>query len=312
MIFNVPPNSSGMIPDEYVAQLTAVGEAQNAMWDHPVASLAAPVSATCDALSITVPVTGPYVRVGSTELLAFGQAIANYSIEALIGGTWVALPVHGATVGLRVQDDLATPVTGAAALRFNCTAALSPPLVGNFVNSDGLCLGFQSGFPCWKGPALGVNGSSGSPPAPLHSCPLLAVPCEGAAQAWFQQAGAVWRPQALVGTETALDCQSCATGSVAKVIAEGMGTALLWNPGLYGGRIAIPGCSGMCLSNGIAEGAVPPCGGTGEPWSPTQVHVEPCQSNASAGWLFVPVPLPQPLVTLATFAATLRVYPTVH
>jgi hypothetical protein len=310
MIFNVPPNSSGIIPEEYVAQLAAVGAAEAAMRSNPAASLSASVSAPCGELSITVPVTGPFDRVVSAEGLEFGQAIANYSIEVFFGDAWSALPVHGATVGLRIQDDLSEPIVGAVALRFNCTASLPPPMLGEFVNSEGNCLGFPPEFPCWRGPALSANGTGGSiPPASLLSCPLVAVPCAGSAQAWYPQAGAVWRPQALPGTETALDCQSCAIGSVATLIAEGMGTPLLWNPGLYGGRIAIPGCSGVCLSNGISGGATAPCGETGEPWSSTQLHVEPCVSNATAGWRFVPVPLPEPLVTLKVFSAVLRVSP---
>ena len=310
MIFNVPPNSSGAIPDEYVAQLAAVGAAEAAMRASAAATLAAPVTAICSALSVTVPVSGPFDRVISVEGLDFGQALANYSVEVLVGGAWAALPVRGATVGLRVIDDLPAPIVGATALRFNCTASLPPPILGQFINDNGDCLGFPAEFPCWRGPARGVNSSDdGVPPAQLHSCPLGAVPCTGAAQAWFPQAGAVWRPQALPGTETALDCQSCADGSVATLIAEGMGSALLWNPGLYGGRIAVPGCSGVCLSNGIAGGAAAPCGGTGEPWSPTQVHAAPCASNATAGWRFVPTPLPEPRVTLQAFSAVLRVAP---
>lgn len=283
------------------------------MRSNTAASLADLVSALCRDLSVTIPVTGPFDRITSVEDIAFGQAIANYSIEVLVGGSWAALPVHGATVGLRVQDDLGEPIANATALRFNCTASLPPPQLGAFVNAEGRCLGFPAGFPCWRGPALAANssgsGGGGVPPALIHSCALVAVPCEGSAQAWFPQAGAVWRPQALPGTETALDCQSCATGSVAKLIAEGMGTPLLWNPGLYGGRIAVPGCSGVCLSNGVDGGAAPPCGGTGEPWTSTQLHAAPCESNATAGWRFEPTPLPEPWVTLGAFSAVLRVSP---
>lgn len=309
MIFNVPPNSSGAIPDEYVAQLAAVGKAEAAMRANAATTLAAPVTAVCSELSVTVPVSGPFDRVVAAEGLDFGQALTNYNVEVLVGGAWAAMPVRGATVGLRVIDDLPEPIVGATALRFNCTASL-PPLLGQFVNANGDCLGFLAEFPCWRGPARDVDSTdNGVPPAQLHSCPLIAVPCAGAAQAWFPQAGAVWRPQSLPSTETALDCQSCANGSVATLIAEGMGSALLWNPGLYGGRIVVPGCSGDCLSNGIAGGAVAPCGGTGEPWSPAQVHTAPCTSDATAGWRFVSMPLPEPPVTLKAFSAVLRVAP---
>ena len=39
----------------------------------------------------------------------------------------------------------------------------------------------------------------------------------------------------------------------------------------------------MCLSNG-GSGARAPCGQGGEPWSPAQIHVAPCNSSETLGW----------------------------
>lgn len=146
-------------------QLAAFAAARNATYATPSALLPAPVSAVCAALSFTVPVSGPFDRIVTSEDMGSGQVIGGYSVEALIGGNWTPLAVHGVTVGSRIQvrdgrslaavlpffppstlhsmmhivrayacalgymlqDDFDSPIIGATALRFNCTSDLAPP-----------------------------------------------------------------------------------------------------------------------------------------------------------------------------------------
>lgn len=302
LIFNVPPNSSAVIPDEFVQQLAGFAAARNATYAAPAAQLAAPITAVCSSLSFTVPVSGPFDRIVTTEDMGAGQIIGGYSVEALIGGTWTPLSVHGKTVGSRIQDDLSAPVVGATSLRFNCTADLSPPTPYQFVNENGDCLGIPAGatFPCWVG---GTNGQT------FHLCPLVASPCSAAGNTsvWRTNQGGVWSSFGMPGVMLNIDCDNCAVGTHAKAMIEAS-SPLSWNAATN--QIEVGGCGGMCLTTGIAPGALPSCAGN-ETWFPTQVHVDLCSASSTQGWtrseFGVTVAGAGLQATVASFGAYLRV-----
>jgi hypothetical protein len=128
LIFNIPPNSTGLIPDEYVQQLKLVSAARSATFSNPLASLPSPVSATCTNLSIVLPVSGDFDMVFFQEDLTAGQVIASYSLEiqSASTGLWSQLStgVHGKTVGLRLIDFVGSQ-TGIKSIRFNCSSDLA-------------------------------------------------------------------------------------------------------------------------------------------------------------------------------------------
>lgn len=308
LILNVPPNASGVIPAEYVAELAAFAAARAATFDHPVASLAAAVSGTCGAggsLTFTVPVPPGAVfdTLVTAEDLGGGQAIGAYGVEAhdAASGAWRPLRVHAVTVGARLLDSVGRQ-TGVDALRFNCTADLAPPAPVSFVNAAGACLSIPDGesFPCWSG---GVG--------PFHLCPLVAASCAGAAARWWQRGGDGGGLFALDVDPTAmlnLDCNTCTAGTHAKLILASTPTGVAFDAAL--GQLAVPTCPGMCLTNGTAAGALPSCAGI-EPWTPTQVHLAPCVDAATRGWARVLSPgVSTPLVaTVREFGAFLAVSP---
>ena len=130
LILNVPPNASGLIPEEYVVELKKFNRTRVLTYGTPVAQLAAPVTAACAELSFTVSVdpSSTFDQVVTMEDLSKGQQITGYSLEAEFGGTWQRLnPAsgHGATVGARVVDWGLGKITGVNRLRWNCSAALT-------------------------------------------------------------------------------------------------------------------------------------------------------------------------------------------
>jgi len=297
LILNVAPNSTGVIPDEYVAELRKFAAARAATFGAPVAALAAPVSAACEALSFVVPVNGTFDTVLSVEDMRAGQVVAAYSVEArdAATGAWAPLRVHGASVGSRVLDTVGTQV-GKDALRFNCTASLTPPAPVVFTNEAGACLGPPAGaaFPCWEGQAA-PGGEV------FHLCPLVAAPC-GPASAWTRGAASAWASAAAPGALLNVDCDSCAAGAHAKIILEA-GSTTTYDAAAR--RIRVDACPGMCLTNGVAPGARASCAGN-ETWYATQVHVDACDAASTASWTLADA-APAAPATIAAFGAYLSV-----
>ena len=307
MILNVPPNSSGVVEDDFVATLARVGAARRATFGDPRAALPAPVAAACAALSITLPVNGTFDTVLLMEDLSAGQVVAAYTLEVLDaggGGGWRRLTagVHGATVGARLVDAV-SPQANVTALRFNCSADLSPPnpppaAAFTLVNGGGACLGLHpnASWPCY-------TGGEG----PFALCPLVAAPCASAgAVAWVGGAGgALAAPGVAADAVVNVDCDACAAGTHAKLISNGRcncASPLAFNASA--GALQAVACPGMCLSDGAAPGALPSCAGS-EPWEPTQVHLVPCQ-GARGSWARVPAKAPPPTATIAFLGAFLQ------
>lgn len=208
MILNCPPNASGVVEDDFVAQLALVGAARRATFGDPRGALPAPVAARCGALSVSVPINGTFDTVLLTEDLAAGQVIAAYTLEALdSGGGWRLLTagVHGKTVGNQLVDVVGLQVN-VTALRFNCSGDLTPPGpppssgAVNFVNAAGSCMGIAPNYtwPCYKG---GVG--------PFSVCPLVGAPCASpGGVAWMEGAGGALRAPAVAPDAVLnVDCQ---------------------------------------------------------------------------------------------------------
>jgi hypothetical protein len=221
LIFNVPPNSTGVVPQPFVDALTTFAAAREATEASAAARLAAPVTAPCSGLSVVVPVApgASFDYLVSEEGLAVaGQVIGGYSVEVQMtaGGPWSLLPVRGVTVGARVVDVLPQPVTGAVALRWNCTVDLAPPPAVQLVNGAGECMGIPDGqaFPCWHD-------------ANFQLCQLVAANCSaGASSVWFAElGGGTWWSGVPGPGQPAInvDCNMCDVGRHAKVIDCGPG-----------------------------------------------------------------------------------------
>jgi alpha-L-fucosidase len=327
LIFNVAPNSTGLIPADVEAQLQLFAAARAATFARPLAALAAPVSAACAALSFTVPVNGTFDALLIREDLSAGQVIGGYSVEArdAASGAWRALAVHGMTVGARLLDSVGTQA-GVDALRFNCSSDLAPPQPlppVSFVNAAGRCLGQPDAyptFPCYSAiPAPGGQNFS--------TCPAVAASCDAAAAAWTPSpaagggAGQGWQELAALGAAPdavlAVDCNSCTEGTHAKIIANsncGCAQPVVFNESAS--ALQLPRCPGMCLSNGVTPGAHAACAGN-EPWYGTMVHVVLCsEASGASGWRRVAPAVafsaPAAIATIAEFGAYLQQLPGAH
>jgi len=132
LILNIPPNSSGMIPEEYFSTIREFKDIRLATYRTPAATLLAPIKAPCQGLSFTVdivPIGAAFDHTVTTEGLELGQSITGYSIEVKHGGEWKRLSLaasgHGATVASRVVDWGFGTISGAEALRWNCTSSVA-------------------------------------------------------------------------------------------------------------------------------------------------------------------------------------------
>jgi hypothetical protein len=116
-----------------------------------------------------------------------------------------------------------------------------------------------------------------------------------------------------------IDCDVCTAGTHAKIIANSdcsCSSALSYNASAR--QIGVDACAGMCLTDGIAPGALKSCAGD-EPWQPTQLHLAPCSDPSTLGaWTRVVVPpgtpiaaadASAPVATLVTFGAYLNARP---
>ncbi|EGD82959.1 hypothetical protein, variant [Salpingoeca rosetta] len=123
-ILNLPPDTTGRIPDEYVRVVSAFGDAVRATFSSPLGSIEN-VTVTCD-YPIVVHMNESAATVDMVETredLMSGQTIAKYAIDALVNNQWVAQTVHGETVGNRIVDAFAQPVV-TSTLRFRCLDAV--------------------------------------------------------------------------------------------------------------------------------------------------------------------------------------------
>ena len=314
LILNVPPNTTGVVEEGLLEQLSLFAGARAALLNSSRAALPAPVSSPCAALSITLPVSGDFDTVILTEDLVAGQVIGSYTLEARdsASGAWRALStgVHGRTVGLRLLDSVGLQ-TGVSALRFNCSSDLAPPPSQgsggevSFVNAAGQCMAMAENatWPCYTGSPTPGDG-------PFSLCPLVAAPCAAPGAAWTQgqQDHSLTAARVALDAVVNVDCDVCTLGTHAKLISQRTcpRCASGFSYNASEGALHVDACPGMCLSNALLGGALPSCAGN-EPWLDTQVHLVPCeQARGAAGWQLALVPAPPPVATLAFMGAYLN------
>ena len=155
-ILNVPPNTTGVVPDEFVASVAGLGVAVRGSFGANVGTAtgsAAPseLSGPCNELEIVVASTGAaFDAVQLVEDQTAGQGVLAYTLElqSQKGGSWTQVHIDpslgGQTIGeknivvLPPQGvaDVATPSSGStatapntagASVRFKCTEAIGGP-----------------------------------------------------------------------------------------------------------------------------------------------------------------------------------------
>ena len=229
--------------------------------------------------------------------------------------------------GALLLDLFPTPMPNVTALRFNCSSALGGSAPSRFTNAAGECFGIppNESFPCWtggEGPFVrsqrvdrhhpNPSHHPTAPPWPQLLCPLVASSnCSAATSQWEAPDNGPWTTADSSGISTTqvvnVDCDTCNIGTHAKLIAGvHYASPLAWDAA--NGQIQVVACPGMCLTNGIAPGALPSCAGD-EPFLPVQVHVDNCSAASTKGWARSTVgPSPVDInATVAAFGAFLQV-----
>lgn len=181
MILNVPPNTTGKIPEEYAASAAAFGRAIAASFkdESAVVGDAAKTmdknatqlpSVQCKAdgsggyIMLEIPAGATADAIVAAEDLAQGQSIGSYAIEVKKNGTdvggdadananaaaaWVALTgLHGQTVGHKLVDTLPySAIVGPAWLRWSCLASSPPGAAANLKSLRAHKLSPPEGWP---------------------------------------------------------------------------------------------------------------------------------------------------------------------
>ena len=133
----MPPNTSGIIPEAYVASAAQTGDAIRRSFGaaSSVGRTTSAVSGPCDALTVVVKATGEkFDAVMIREDLQNGQVVLGYSLELedCTTGQWAPVRLNstlaGQTVGMKSIARLpALASSNACALRFKCTRAIGGP-----------------------------------------------------------------------------------------------------------------------------------------------------------------------------------------
>ena len=117
-ILNLPPNTTGVIPEEYVHAVTRTGTAIRNSFGTNVGRVGS-VAAACDKLSVVVKSTGVFDTVMLREDLTRGQTVLGYSLEQQRCGTkqWLPVTLNSTQGGQTVRAALLRP-------RLSCCGAL--------------------------------------------------------------------------------------------------------------------------------------------------------------------------------------------
>jgi alpha-L-fucosidase len=127
-ILNVPPNTTGVIPHEFVHSVTQMGDAVRDSFGTDMGKASAPVTNKCSQISVVAEATGSFDAVIIMEDLTHGQVVLGYSLEVQHATTKQWEPVSldraiaGQTVGHKVINQI--PASDSRALRWNCTSAM--------------------------------------------------------------------------------------------------------------------------------------------------------------------------------------------
>jgi len=301
---------TGQVAPSHAALYKAFGDWRRKCYEHPIAAATLLPGASSVVLPLGAAGAGGALmdRVVLQEALAvgaYGECVAAYSLEVQLqpGGAWAPFGVSGAHVigNKRIELNAATPgATGppmnASAVRFNVTRQYCVPEVAVSVFSPadcllpapprttvrfhygggggggggGLCLVTNASFPCAGGGA--------------DSCPLFLGDCASPMALWNDGDGATLSNLGAAGANVVnADCNSCAAGTLLKLITGTGSAAGLAFSAAGGGTIAYScgGVPGLCLDGGSAGG--PPCD-PGEPYLAAQVRVAACAGASAQGW----------------------------
>lgn len=144
-ILNIPPNSTGVIPEEFVKETRLLGAGIASLGiSKAVASVqprtAVPVGS---ALTLSLPTNAVFDTVVTTEELAGGQLIAAYTLELCQNATsCTQLRALGGSVGEKVIDTVGkqTIAGSGATLKFTPTKTTIPAITSVQVASLHVCV----------------------------------------------------------------------------------------------------------------------------------------------------------------------------
>lgn len=132
-ILNVPPNTTGIIPEEFVESVRGMGDAVRYSFglETAVGSMAHPMTEECSNFEAVVTASGTFDTVVLQEDQTNGQKLLGYTLDVQDVGTKVWTPVKldpkhaGQTVGLQSIALLEANVTQhVGAVRFRCVKAM--------------------------------------------------------------------------------------------------------------------------------------------------------------------------------------------
>jgi len=84
---------------------------------------------TTATLTVDLGTDRPFNVVGTEEMISLGQRVAEYEIDALVGGTWTPV-AKGTTIGYRKLDRF--PKVTASKVRLTITRSLACPVICGF------------------------------------------------------------------------------------------------------------------------------------------------------------------------------------
>jgi len=136
-ILNVPPDTTGQIPEAYVNETAKLGHYIKALYAQPLVSIIN-VEHQCSSnnfleLFLSSPHLLNTTAIISMEDMKKGQRILNYVFDALVDGEWMSLfPLNGGTIGHKVIDLITNPVRSSK-IRFRCLSIMDPVYIKSIV-----------------------------------------------------------------------------------------------------------------------------------------------------------------------------------
>ena len=160
-----------------------------------------------------------------------------------------------------------------------------PPVVVQYAyGNTGQCMATNTTFPC--------------PGGWNSTCPLFLQPCNTSSgmtltTLWNEHSNGNIESVFHAGACINIDCNSCSSHTVAKIIACDSSTAVAYSSN-NNGQLGVNICSSMCLNYGVGP-AVPPCK-QGEEYLPNvQIQLDSCKNTDTQGWQRIVVN-PPPMV----------------
>jgi alpha-L-fucosidase len=127
-ILNIPPDTTGVIPSYFTAETKKFGDALQATFSTPLASMYDIVCNCNETVSVQFSESLTFDIIITMENMINGQRIISYELDALVNNSWIKLTVpNGQTVGHKVVDLLPDQIT-ATEIRFRCQQSVVDPI----------------------------------------------------------------------------------------------------------------------------------------------------------------------------------------